>query len=121
MTHPWTGIGQAARAALVQQVVPPSVLPDVDPLVHVHQQFLNQAVDHGLPGLMAALLSAGALAAAAWTAPAGPLRWQWAGIAVVHTGGLLFNANMTHGPYVFTVAMAMATATLMHSPGRAGH
>ena len=118
LAHPWTGIGMQGRVELVQQVVPPTLMVDIEPLVHVHQQFLNQAVDHGVPGLIAACLSAGALGVLAWKVPAGTLRWQLAGVAVVHVGGLLFNANMTHGPYAFAVAMAVVSAVMMHA-GRA--
>jgi O-antigen ligase len=112
--HPWSGVGVAQRIELVQQVIPPERLSDVAPLVHVHQQFLNQAVDHGLPGLLAAMLSAAAPFALAWRAPPGVLRWQCLGIGVVHGVGLLFNANMTHGPYAFNLALALLAALLMH-------
>ena len=120
--HPWTGIGEAGRVALVQQVVPPERMADLPPLVHVHQQFLNQAVDHGLPGLLAALLSAAGLFALALKAPPGLLRLQLLGVAVVHAAGLLFNANMTHGPYAFAVAATVAAAVLLHAlkPGTEG-
>lgn len=116
--HPWTGVGPEERVRRVQSVVPPEAQRDVAPLVHVHQQFLNQAMDYGLPGLLAALLSLAALAIAAATNPAGRLRQQLAGVCVVHGVGLCFNANMTHGPYVFTMAALVAAAVLqsLHDP-----
>lgn len=113
--HPWTGIGMSARIALVQEVVPPHRMMDIEPLVHVHQQFLNQAVDHGLPGLLASMLSAGGLLLLALKVPRGTLQWQLAGVAVVHGAGLLFNANMTHGPYAFATALAVTAAVMMHA------
>lgn len=112
--HPWSGVGVAQRIELVQQVIPPERMTDVAPLVHVHQQFLNQAMDHGLPGLLAAILSAAAPFALAWRAGQGVLRWQCLGIGVVHGVGLLFNANMTHGPYAFNLALALLATLLMH-------
>lgn len=112
--HPWSGIGMEARIALVQHVVPPGLLPQTAALVHVHQQYLNQAVDHGLAGLMASLLSAAGPIALALAVRGVRLRWQLAGIAGVHAAGLLFNANMTHGAYAFGVAVAMGLAVVMH-------
>ena len=113
--HPWVGIGVEARIALVQTVVPPDTLPDVAPLVHVHQQFLNQAVDHGLPGLMAALLCAGAPFALAWRAPTTTMRWQCLGVGVVHTVGLMFNANMTHGTYAVNFGLVLMAILWMQA------
>jgi O-antigen ligase len=107
-------VGVAQRIELVQQVVPPERMSGVAPLVHVHQQFLNQAVDHGLPGLVGALLSAAAPFALAWRARPNVMRWQFLGIGVVHGTGLLFNANMTHGPYAFNVALSLLAVLLMH-------
>ncbi|NBU49189.1 MAG: O-antigen ligase domain-containing protein [Betaproteobacteria bacterium] len=106
-SHPWTGIGVSERIALVQQVLPPEQLPDVAPLVHVHHQFLNQAVDHGLPGLLASLLCAAAPFALAWRAAPGVMRWQCLGVGTVHVVGLMFNANMTHGTYAVNYALTL--------------
>lgn len=116
-SHPWTGIGLAERIALVQRVVPPDQLTGVAPLVHVHQQFLNQGVDHGLPGLAAAMLSAAAPFALAWRSGSNLMRWQCFGVGMVHGIGLLFNANMTHGPYAFHLGLTLAAILLMN--GRA--
>lgn len=113
--HPWTGIGVDQRIALVQAVVPPETLRDVAPLVHVHQQFLNQAVDHGLPGLMAALLCAAAPFALAWRAGSRTMRWQCLGVGVVHGVGLLFNANMTHGTYAVNLALSLMAIIWMQA------
>lgn len=113
--HPWTGIGIAERMALVQQIVPPEQMRDVAPLVHVHQQFLNQAVDHGLPGLLASLLCAAAPFALAWRAFPGAMRWQCLGVGVVHAVGLMFNANMTHGTYAMTYALSMMAIVGLHA------
>lgn len=111
---PWAGIGLAERVALVQRVVPPEQLSGVAPLVHVHQQFLNQAVDHGLAGLAASLLCAAAPWALAWRAQGSLMRWQFIGIGVVHTVGLMFNANMTHGTYAMHYALSLGAVLLMH-------
>jgi len=122
--HPWTGIGITERIALVQQVVPPETMPEVLPLVHVHQQFLNQAVDHGVPGLVASLLCAAAPFAMAWKALPGVMRWQCLGVGVVHVCGLMFNANMTHGTYAASYALALMAVlwTNAHAlAGRGGH
>lgn len=113
--HPLTGIGVSQRIALVQAVIPPEALPDVAPLVHVHQQFLNQAVDHGLPGLLAAVLSAAAPWALAWRAGPGLMRWQCMGIGTVHGTGLLFNANMTHGTYAFNLGLCLMAVLLIRA------
>lgn len=113
--HPWTGIGVEQRIALVQSVVPPETLRDVAPLVHVHQQFLNQAVDHGLPGLLAAVLGAAAPFALAWRAPSRTMRWQCLGVGVVHGVGLLFNANMTHGTYAVNLALSLMAIIWMQA------
>ena len=113
--HPWTGIGVEQRIALVQSVVPPETLRDVAPLVHVHQQFLNQAVDHGLPGLLAAVLGAAAPFALAWRSPSRTMRWQCLGVGVVHGVGLLFNANMTHGTYAVNLALSLMAIIWMQA------
>lgn len=113
--HPWTGIGITERIALVQQVVPPEQLREVAPLVHVHQQFLNQAVDHGLPGLLASLLCAAAPFALAWRALPGVMRWQCLGVGVVHLTGLMFNANMTHGTYAVGYAVSLMAVMWMNA------
>jgi hypothetical protein len=113
--HPWTGIGIEQRIALVQSVVPPETLRDVAPLVHVHQQYLNQAVDHGLPGLLAAVLGAAAPFALAWRAPSLTMRWQCLGVGVLHGVGLLFNANMTHGTYAVNVALSLMAIIWMQA------
>ena len=118
LEHPLAGIGAQQRIALVQDVIPPASMPSVQPLTHVHQQFLNQAVDHGLPGLAAAILSACAPLAMAWRAGPGQMRWQCLGIGVVHGTGLLFNANMTHGSYAFCLAVALLGVVLMRPQSR---
>jgi O-antigen ligase len=112
--HPWAGVGPIERVRRVQAVVPPEALSDVAPLVHVHQQFLNQAMDYGLPGLLAAALSLAAFGIAAVRCPPGRLRLQLVGLSVVHGVGLCFNANLTHGPYAFTLA-ALAAAVVLHA------
>jgi O-antigen ligase len=83
--------------------------------VHVHQQFLNQAVDHGVPGLLASVLCAAAPFALAWRAAPGAMRWQCLGVGVVHGMGLLFNANMTHGTYAVTYALSLMALVGMHA------
>lgn len=113
--HPWAGIGITERIALVQQVVPPEQFREVAPLVHVHQQFLNQAVDHGLPGLLASMLCAAAPFAMAWRALPGVMRWQCLGVGVVHLTGLMFNANMTHGTYAVGYAISLMVVLWMHA------
>lgn len=113
--HPWAGIGIEQRVALVQSAVPPETLRDVAPLVHVHQQFLNQAVDHGLPGLLAALLGAAAPFALAWRAGSRTMRWQCLGVGVVHGVGLMFNANMTHGTYAVNLALSLMAIIWMQA------
>lgn len=113
--HPWAGIGITERIAMVQQVVPPEQLREVAPLVHVHQQFLNQAVDHGVPGLVASMLCAAAPFAMAWRALPGVMRWQCLGVGVVHLTGLMFNANMTHGTYAVGYAISLMVVLWMHA------
>lgn len=107
LEHPGWGIGAVQRIALVQSVVPPALMPGVEPLLHVHQQFLNQALDHGLPGLIAAVCTAVGPLCVAWQLRGTVAAQSLVGVSLVHTTGLLFNANMTHGPYVFAWCLSL--------------
>lgn len=53
---PWTGYGRAGRMALIQQWGDEAASPTVKALGHLHNEYLQTLVDHGLWGL-ASLLS----------------------------------------------------------------
>ena len=113
--HPWVGMGQQATVALVQSVVPPTALSGVAPLQHVHNQFLHHALTHGLLGVFSLLWSLVALGVLAWCARHRALRWAWAGLAVTWGLGLLFNANLNHGPHVHAFGLAVWWCVLLES------
>lgn len=118
---PWIGLGATERARRIHRAgddLPPAqraAFTQVREMSHVHNQYLNNAIDGGLIGLTGLLaLLAGLWAAAAQLGrvnrTAGLQLW---GVGWMHALAGLSNVNLAHNYYVLMLALSVGLVFVM--------
>lgn len=120
---PWIGVGSAERIRRLQHAgendADPNRLAAVRSLGHVHNQYLNAALDGGLLGLASLLTLLGGLAMAtrrlAQTDQVAA--WQMGGVLVMHASASMSNVNSLHNYYMMALSLAAVVPLLVaHAP-----
>lgn len=117
---PWIGVGSVERMRRIQHAGDGSSeaelakLSEVRQLGHVHNQYLNAALDGGAIGLTALLaLLAGMAIATRRLAHIDPVAaWQMGGVLFMHATASLTNVNFLHNYYVMALSLAAAIPLL---------
>lgn len=110
-TCSWLGCGAVARRAMIHAWGEETQSPMILSLSHVHNQFLNDLLDHGLPGLLSTLLYVGGLA---WLARKSRQQghavcaWTLGGFAIIHVISGLSNVNFLHNYYTSALSLLIA-------------
>lgn len=115
---PLIGIGVTERLRRIKAEGVRLNAPVLGALGHVHNQYLQSAMDHGVIGLAADLAWLIGLAVTAWRvarrdAMAG---WQLCGLLFMHASGSLTNVNFAHNYYGAMLALCVALVLLAARP-----
>jgi O-antigen ligase len=111
---PLIGLGGAERKRRIRAEGERMNSPVISALGHVHNQYLNSAMDHGVLGLAAVLawmagLGVAAARAGRRDALAG---WQLCGLLFMHATASLTNANFIHTYYGIMLALCASLVLL---------
>lgn len=105
---PWLGYGRDTRKKFLLDWAEAAQSDEVKRLGHVHNEYLNQWLDHGLFGLSSQLLYLSGLIYMAWQL----LRknhhtaaWSLAGMAFMHMTSSLTNVNFSHNYYTASLSL----------------
>ncbi len=117
---PWIGIGSAERIRRLHHAgeedvgIDLSKLAAVRTLGHVHNQYLNAALDGGLLGLasLLTLLAGLAMAARRLAQTDQVAAWQMGGVLVMHASASMSNVNFLHNYYVMALSLAAVVPLL---------
>jgi O-antigen ligase len=108
---PWIGYGHDGRKAKLAQWAEWSGSTTIKNLGHVHNEYLHQLIDHGLPGLLSQLCYIFGLIWLSWrlhkrhqTAPAVAI----AGICFVHMSASMSNVNFAHNQYTTSLSVLVS-------------
>ena len=105
---PWIGHGREARKILLKTWGQTSQSPEVQRLGHVHNEYLNQLVDHGLWGLSSQVLYVVGLLWISWQLhrrTQNTAAFAVAGITFMHMTTSLTNVNFAHNYYTAAFSM----------------
>ena len=105
---PWLGHGRAARKNFLQTWGQAAQSHEVQRLRHVHNEYLNQLLDHGLWGLASQLLYMGGLLWISWQLhrrAQDTAAFSVTGMAFVHMTTSLSNVNFSHNYYTAAFSM----------------
>jgi len=119
---PWLGVGSETRADYIhhpERYITGTTTADWSSAItvfqHVHNQYLHNAMEGGLVGLLGLLLVNASLFVIAWRVrkqhPA--LVWQLGGIAWVHAFAGLTNVNLLHNYYALMLGLAITVALMV--------
>lgn len=111
LAHPWTGIGPQARQERIVNLAIRSNAPGLRGLGHMHNEYLNDMLDHGVWGLLALLVLLGTLIGLAYRSQ-GVARWQLAGLTTLHALGGWTNVNFAHNDYSLMLGMTVSLALI---------
>ena len=125
---PWLGIGQKAALSRIHHVgdeLPPAErgrLSYVRTMGHVHNDFLNAALDGGVPGLASVLVLIGALLVLAhrFSKSDSLAAQQLRGVAFIVVTAGLTNVNFAHNYYAVTLSLVLAIILLGAAFSRPG-
>lgn len=117
---PWIGIGSTERIRRVKQAGdggPPeelAKLSTVRRVSHIHNQYLNDALDGGIIGLASqlALLAGLALTARRLASIAPYAGWQCSGVLFMHATASITNVNFGHNYYMMALSLAAVVPLL---------
>lgn len=120
-SSPWLGVGPEERLRLIQSAGEQLGSRELSSLGHVHNEFLQAALDNGVIGLAAAALLAAGPWALAWGMRRRDRRvaLQLAGIAFMHSTAALTNVNTAHNYYGAMLGACILVA-LLGASERAG-
>lgn len=107
---PWMGHGSEARKTFLQTWGQAAQSPEVQGLGHVHNEYLNQLLDHGLWGLASQLLYGTGLLWMAWQLHRHAHETAGlavAGVAFMHITTSLSNVNFSHNYYTAALSMLL--------------
>lgn len=113
---PW-GVGLDRRLELVVEEGIRLQTPIISTLGHLHNQYLTDLLDYGLPGFLSGpVLIAGLV----WVGSrlGGVAKFQLLGIALIHALGSLTNANFGHDFYSSAFGTSLALVILFRSLGK---
>ncbi|CAL60764.1 Conserved hypothetical protein, putative exported protein [Herminiimonas arsenicoxydans] len=122
---PWIGVGSAERIRRLQHAGEDEANPDLSKLAvvrgvgHVHNQYLNAALDGGLLGLasLLALLIGLAMATRRLAQTDQVAAWQMGGLLLMHASASMSNVNFLHNYYVMALSLAAVVPLLgAHAP-----
>jgi O-antigen ligase len=105
---PWVGHGREGRIGLLREWADAAQSDVVMQLEHVHNEYLNQLLDHGLWGLASQLLYLGGLLWISWQLhrhTQDTAAFSVAGMAFVHMTTSLSNVNFSHNYYTAAFSM----------------
>ncbi len=113
---PWIGFGHDGRKEKLAQWAEMAHSTTIKGLGHVHNEYLNQWLDHGLLGLLSQLCYIFGLIWLSWkllkthhAAPALAL----AGVCFVHASSSLSNVNFAHNQYTATLSLLIGISLWM--------
>lgn len=113
---PWIGYGHDGRKEKLAQWAELSGSTTIKNLGHVHNEYLNQLLDHGLPGLLSQIFYIIGLLWLSWklykhhqTTSAVAI----AGICFVHMSCSLSNVNFAHNQYTTTLSLLISISLWM--------
>jgi O-antigen ligase len=115
---PWIGVGSAERIRRLKQAgendADPNRLAAVRSLGHVHNQYLNAALDGGLLGLASLLTVLGgmALATRRLAQTDKVAAWQMGGVLLMHASASMSNVNSLHNYYMMALSLAAVVPLL---------
>lgn len=117
---PWTGIGSIERKRRIEHageggsVEELAKLETVRSVGHVHNQYLNSALDGGMIGLagLLALLVGMALTIRRLSLVDPGAAWQLGGVLFMHATASLTNVNFLHNYYVMALSLAVIVPLL---------
>lgn len=121
---PVWGYGQDGRRALVNQWGRDANSDVVKSLGHAHNQYLNDALDHGLWGLgsgLAYVLGLGWLAVYLWRRQYAFAGSTLAGAAFMHATASLSNVNFAHNYYSAVLSLVVGVAVVAVGKESCGH
>jgi O-antigen ligase len=113
---PWIGHGQTGRKQLISDWAEEADSPEIQGLSHVHNEFLNQWIDHGLWGLASQLwLLIGLMwiCRKLYTAQEHTAAFGLGGMAFVHLTASLSNVNFGHDYYTACFSTLVGLCILM--------
>ena len=108
---PWIGYGHDGRKEKLAQWAESSGSTTIKNLGHVHNEYLHQLIDHGLPGLLSQLCYIFGLIWLSWTLHK---RHQTAsalaiaGICFVHMSASMSNVNFAHNQYTTSLSVLIS-------------
>lgn len=108
---PWIGYGHDGRKEKLAQWAELSGSTTIKNLGHVHNEYLHQLIDHGLPGLLSQLCYILGLIWLSWTLHK---RHQTAsavaisGICFVHMSASMSNVNFAHNQYTTSLSVLIS-------------
>ena len=117
---PWIGVGSAERIRRLQHAGEDDANPDLSRFAvvrsvgHVHNQYLNAALDGGLVGLasLLTLLAGLAMATRRLAQTNRVAAWQMGGILFMHASASMSNVNFLHNYYVMALSLAAVVPLL---------
>ena len=118
---PWVGHGREGRIALLREWADAAQSDVVKQLGHVHNEYLNQMVDHGLWGLSSQLVVLVGLLFISWqllrhrcTVAA----FSLAGMVLVHMTASMSNVNFAHNYYTAAFSMLVGLSLWLTHLGK---
>jgi len=115
---PWAGHGREARKNFLQAWGQAAQSHEVQRLRHVHNEYLNQLLDHGLWGLASQLVYLAGLLWISWQLhrrAQDAAAFSVAGIAFVHMTTSLTNVNFSHNYYTAAFSMLLGLSLWLTS------
>lgn len=115
---PWTGHGREARKSFLKTWGQAAQSHEVLRLRHVHNEYLNQLLDHGLWGLASQLLYLVGLLWISWQLhrhAQDTAAFSLAGIAFMHMTTSLTNVNFSHNYYTAAFSMLLGLSLWLTS------
>lgn len=113
---PWIGYGHDGRKEKLAQWAEASGSSTIKNLGHVHNEYLNQWLDHGLPGLLSQIfyiLGLIWLSRRLYQSHQIPSAMAIAGICFVHTSSSISNVNFAHNQYTTMLSVLVSISLWM--------
>jgi O-antigen ligase len=115
---PWIGYGHDGRKALLKQWATQANSEEVKKLGHVHNEYLNQLIDHGVLGLLSQcmyLIGLVLITKQLWQTRRTPSAISIACIGIMHFSGSMSNVNFAHNYYTTGLSL-LIILTLWMAP-----
>ncbi len=113
---PWIGLGHDGRKSALAQWAKDANSTEIKQLGHVHNEFLNQLIDHGVWGLgsqLAYLLAWFWMVKKLWEARQLTASLALSGVAFVHVTSSLSNVNFSHNYYTAALSFFISLSLWM--------